>query len=432
MPATPRILMLVPHDPAADPRIEWTANTCATIAPTTVIGVAWAPRLPTRELRGNLLIERVAVADVLSPFVRNLWRVGSRLQGMPSVTRHTEHRVAGVIDRGATTHLAEVARFTSAWMFYLTLVDALWRRARAESVAPAVIVAHDLYGLMAGVRAKQQFNSRLLYDTHEFWPQADLLGYRWQEELHVRLERRLTRSADRVVTVSPPLARHLERLYQRETVISVPNATPQPSVAHSSRPARDGDEIVFLLQGQVAAGRGIELLLRAWETLDEPRAVLWIRAQENAFLSLLRTQFAGAIARGVIVIKDPVPEEQLVEAAATADVGVIPYIGPNLNHVYACPNKLSQYMQAGLPVLATTDMRYVSSLLEEYECGFSYDAYDPSSLKSRVRQLIADPALRQRLSDAARNASKTSFNWESVSGPYENAVRELISDGARP
>src|SRR5450759_2390476 len=107
MSAIPRILMLVPHDPAADPRIEWTANTCAEIAPTTVVGVSWAPRSPARELRGNLLIERVAVTDVLSPFVRNVGRAGSLLHRLPAVTHHTERRFSGVERHGIGTYIGE-------------------------------------------------------------------------------------------------------------------------------------------------------------------------------------------------------------------------------------------------------------------------------------------------------------------------------------
>jgi glycosyltransferase involved in cell wall biosynthesis len=343
------------------------------------------------------------------------------------VTRHAQRQLAGDPDRGLEAGVAEIARFSSAWMFYLTLVDALWRRARAESIAPALVVSHDLYGLMAGVRVKKQFGTRLLYDSHEFWPQADLLGSRWQERLNTRLERRLVQATDGVITVSPPLARHLERLYGLDGVLSVPNATPLEHTLPVRREIATNGKVVFLLQGQVAQGRGIDRLLRAWDTLDEPRAVLWIRAHKNSYLSLLKERFGAAIERGSVAIKEPVPESRLVEAAAEADVGVIPYIGPNLNHVYACPNKLSQYMQAGLPVLAASDMKYVAELLAKNKCGTAYDPDDPASLHARVKELVADAGLRASLSQAARRTTETSFNWAVVSRPYEALVRELVS-----
>ena len=48
----------------------------------------------------------------------------------------------------------------------------------------------------------------------------------------------------------------------------------------------------------------------------------------------------------------PVRETSLIAAAAAADVGVIPYMPTIINFRYCCPNKLSQYMQAGLPIMA--------------------------------------------------------------------------------
>ena len=54
----------------------------------------------------------------------------------------------------------------------------------------------------------------------------------------------------------------------------------------------------------------------------------------------------------------PVCEGLLIAAAAEADIGVIPYKPTIINFRYCCPNKLSEYMQAGLPLMAgNTELR---------------------------------------------------------------------------
>lgn len=242
------------------------------------------------------------------------------------------------------------------------------------------------------------------------------------------IERSLIRRADRVVSVSNPLARHLERLYGIDGVVAVPNAAPRSS--RRSLAAVVNQPVRFLLQGQVARGRGIELLLESWAELNEPQAVLYIRCPPNDFSAELVERFGRVIQDGRIVVAPPVEEDQLITAAGEADVGVIPYVGPNLNHVYACPNKLSQYMQAGLAILASDEMRYVSELLVRYDCGRSYSPRRPSSLREQVHALVADPPGLATLQRNAFEAADRDYNWETVSRPYRDALEALVRDGA--
>jgi len=414
----PRILMLVPHEPDADPRIGWVADVCTAIADTVILGATWSKEPRTQ--RGDAPVERIYIPAGAGLPARGLGFIGGAVQ-----------RLTSTVDR--SHRLLSVPRFSAAWLRYWMIVDALYRRARAESVRPDLIVCHDLLGLIAGVRLKRLWEVPLLYDTHEFWPQASLLRERWEESLLTRVERRLIGNADQVVTVSPPLAAHLERVYGVEGVLSVPNAVPRRS---TPLPGRTPDGPVrFLLQGQLAAGRGIELLLDAWGDLDA-RAVLQLRYLPNDYARRFERRYATLLESGRVERLAPVGEEELVEAAAAADVGVVPYTGPNLNHLYASPNKVSQYMQAGLALLVSSDMQYVGSLLERFGCGVTYDPRRPETLSAAVEGIVRDPDELERMKQAAVTASETEFNWEVVSRPYSEAItrllggRQPVTDGA--
>jgi glycosyltransferase involved in cell wall biosynthesis len=274
------------------------------------------------------------------------------------------------------------------------------------------------------VRLKRLWGVPLLYDAHEYWPQANLLQEPWEESLLTRLERRLIGKADQVVTVSPPLAAQLERVYGVRGVLSVPNAVPAldrpPSTRAHSGPVR------FLLQGQLAPGRGLELLLDAWAELDT-RAVLQLRYLANDYATRIEHRYASLFESGRVEKLAPVGEQQLVEAAADADVGVVPYVGPNLNHLYACPNKVSQYMQAGLALLVSSDMQYITSLLQRFGCGVTYDPRRPETLQMAVDSILRDPQELARMKRAAVSATETEFNWETVSKPYSHAIVRLLA-----
>ena len=165
--------------------------------------------------------------------------------------------------------------------------------------------------------------------------------------------------------------------------------------------------------------------MRAWSEISPTDAVLELRCPENAYLSVLRERFSSALASGGIVVHPPVPEADLVRAATSADVGIIPYVGPNLNHLYACPNKLSQYMHAGLAILAN-DLVFVGEVVRRYDCGAVYRAEEPSTLVNAVRSLVAD---RGRVSEMKRNAYSafmSEFNWAAQAVPYRELLAEAL------
>jgi glycosyltransferase involved in cell wall biosynthesis len=421
--------MLVPHEPDLDPRIAWTLGICREVARTDVIAATWSSRKPSVEYDGVVAIERIDYTRYASKSARALAKATARLEQLGPARRFiarqgalpTSARRAELLDH----HVGAALRLLAAWGFYGLLISALYRRGRAVTVAPAAIISHDIYALMPAVLLKRRFGVPLLHDSHEFFPEADLLAPRWQRRLIRLVERVFIRRADQVVTVSPPLAKVFEREYGIRGVRAVPNAEPRverlPDI-HRER----GVPLRFLLQGQASPGRGFEQLFEAWAEVADPRVVLQVRCPDGAYPHELRERFASLFASPLAEWLEPVVESELVRAAAEADVGVIPYVGPSLNHLYASPNKLSQYMAAGLAVLASSDLRYVNDVISNYDCGVSYVPGDAASLRSAIGSLAGDVERLHQRRENARRAAAESYNWESLSDPYREAVASLI------
>src|SRR5262249_40124579 len=128
---------------------------------------------------------------------------------------------------------------------------------------------------------------------------------------------------------------------------------------------------------------------------------------------------------GFIQFLKPVSANELVPAATVADVGVIPYPLTTLNHVYCCPNKLSQYMQAGLAILSTNS-HYITDRLAAYDCGLTYDSFQLETLVRAVRSFLDNPQRLQTMKSNARAWVMADFNWEKQSSPYRNAIADLL------
>ncbi len=429
--ASPRILVLVPHEPDDDPRIKWVAKLCAEIGRTDVLGTTWSTEKQAREYDGITYVERVNILENSSAFATVIGGVLGRLDHLGPTRRYLAREGRFPQTRGlrralrAVDHQIGAAfRFISSWGYNSIFINALYRRARAISVVPRVIVCHDIYALIPAVMLKRIYGCPVIYDSHEFWPQAELLGQPWETRLLTRIERVAIRRADVVITVSPPLARHLESLYNLRHVLSVPNAEPFRNDVSPSCARQPVWPVRFLLQGRVAPGRGIDSLLHAWCRLEDERAVLCLRCLESPYFVQLRAQFSDAFARGRIVILPPVKEDDLVLAATSADVGIIPYVGPNLNHVYACPNKLSQYMHAGLAILSNK-LDFISEVIDRYDCGLTYDADYPESFIQSVKLMVSNLERLHAMKTNAYHAARSEFNWEIQSRPYRAAIHDL-------
>jgi glycosyltransferase involved in cell wall biosynthesis len=458
----PYILMLVPHEPEIDPRVKWTIDLCRQVGRGHVIAsLLQSNKKPMREYDGLVFIDRNMLAGTVKTPQRLLWVT---LNYLPGWLRLFAQHPVGMVQRSKQIN----------WMMHLLLraigteekwgtkidhwhrrapniptpqplfkrvpqkaIDAientfsrimcsLLERASAVSFAPRFILCHDIYSLESAIELKKQHGWPILYDTHEYWPEAYLQADEAIQTYMTEREGALIRQADVVMTVTPQIARKMESLYGLKEVLVAPNAEPfdPPPVPAYARPVNA--PVQFLLQGGVAVGRGVDLLLNAWRQVDNPDAILIIRCPENPYLVELCEQFCDLIKAKRLKFASPVTEMELVEAASCADVGIIPYPGPSLNHIYACPNKLSQYMQAGLAILHHADMEFVGSVVKQYTCGLSYDPVQPETLRYAVDILVRNYDYLRRLQRNAYQAAKTKFNWAVQAQAYRQSIQKLF------
>jgi glycosyltransferase involved in cell wall biosynthesis len=436
----PRILVLCPHDPSADPRVGWVANLCAEYARTDVIGAVHATDRPWCEYDGRLYIERMHAGTNASPWAHVLARLGesaaASLPGQRRAARSYRELEFGPdpvppegwfawLRRKTDRAAGEAAHYFYRLTAFGLLMSAMRRRARAVSVVPDLVVCADLFALVAGIQLKKTYGCPVIYDNHEFSPEADMMASGFEVGFWAWYERGFVRQADAVVCVSPQLGEHTRRVYGLKRVVVVPNAAPRAGVESPAHLRAPGHPVRFLFQGGAAHGRGLDRLVATWDRWADPRTVLYLRARDGLLLSELKSRYAAAVARGTVVFLPAVVEEEMIDAATFADVGVIPYPPTNRNHLYCCPNKLSQYMQAGLAILAA-DTVHLRQRLAEFECGLVYDYDRPETLIAQAERLRDDPALLARLKGNAYRHSQETFNWETVAGPFRELIEDLV------
>ncbi len=452
-----RIVMLVSSDPDSDPRIDWEARYAPPEFFVTAMGVC-GPLVtePQQEVRYGYAIVRLArdgrgcadfllraaglmvpawlriiLAVLLLPFavvvavLELLRRSVKRRIGKWPVYEWMRHSA-----RVALTFLG--VRIPISFFRHVVIASAaLWRGIVAERLDEQSIVhCNDLDTLLVGVMAQRAYGCKLVYDCHEFLPHAWPDATRWNRWLLGRYEGWLIRFAESVFTVNPLLAAEIMKAYRGIEVQSVPNAEPLHEEWAGSIGVAENDRerpLEFLFQGGFGPGRGIEELIRAWQAIDPNDAVLLLRGNDHVHKTSCASLAESLGLKDVSVFfPPPVRENCLIATAAKADIGVIPYMPTILNFRYCCPNKLSQYMQAGLPVMAG-NTAYVSQILVESGAGLCYDPADPESIASTVRRLVQDEPLRRRCRQNAARFVRETFHWQAQSKPLYEAYRRLAA-----
>jgi glycosyltransferase involved in cell wall biosynthesis len=175
---------------------------------------------------------------------------------------------------------------------------------------------------------------------------------------------------------------------------------------------------VILYQGAVNIGRGLEEIIRAMEHLADLRLIIIGDGDIRKELTKL-VQDLGVGDR--VCLPGRIPFENLAWYTRQATLGISIEQDIGLNYRYALPNKLFDYMQAGLPVLAS-DLPEIRRVVEDAQFGIIINRFDPAYLSDTIRGMIKDQEKMKRWHQNALKAFPR-YTWES----QESTLLSLVS-----
>lgn len=270
---------------------------------------------------------------------------------------------------------------------------------------PDVVHAHDAAMLLPGIIGARLTGAQLVYDSHELATSVPYRepGWGW---LVGTIERLVVPRCNAVITVSAGIAARLRERYGLAcSPVVIRNVSALSVNGRGGLRARLGlgdEEPLVLYQGAPAPSRGCEVLVDAVARLDgvhlaflgdpEPGYVPQLLAQVETRGIADRVSFLGSISLS-----------DLLSHTAEADVGVTLLQDTCENHRLALPNKLFEYIAAGLPVVASA-LPETERLLAEYGVGWCVPPDNPSAVASALHSALLgrdDPTLRRRIARAA-------------------------------
>jgi glycosyltransferase involved in cell wall biosynthesis len=299
---------------------------------------------------------------------------------------------------------------------YLEMMRAV--RRILSTTSTDIIHAHDLDALIATAQIARNRGNILIYDSHEL-----------HTELHSLQNRRLTRSiwryyekkyipyADYVITVSEGIADELQRryglLYRPYVLRNFTEIMPDDSLSEELsgqlkklRSALPETRYLALYQGILQNGRGLEMMIEA--VAAEPDWGLVI-CGDGPIRGLLEQGVAALEAEDRIHFTGMIPRELLAAITPHCDAGLLLTEPLGLSHYYSLPNKLSEYVHAGLPVIAT-ELPEITRIIRTYKigCTIPTEAFTAEQVRGGLDYITQHrERIRQNLPIAAEN-----LNWK--------------------
>ena len=286
----------------------------------------------------------------------------------------------------------------------------LLRHLRAD-----VYYAHDLDALWPAARAARRFDAPLIYDSHELWlDQSALVQRPTVRAFWSQLEKRLIKRVTHTIAVSPSIARTLEQRYGLDAVTVVRNLPlyrePVPGNLIRDRLQLPAERPVALYQGGFLLHNGLADQVEAAADLDGAALVL---IGDGPCETALKNQVARAGLEETVYFIPRVPFRELHAYTCSADLGLCLIKGTGQSFYYSMPNKLFEYMMAGLPVLAS-DFPEMRSVIRQSGAGEVIDPADVAAIGQKMRAILGDAQKRLAYRRAAL-AAAPHYCWEGES-----------------
>lgn len=322
--------------------------------------------------------------------------VGRQLPGSLSLDRPYEtHRMKLFFKKGFLFY----AEYNLRLFLFLMLrrADLLW--------------SNDLDTLWPNYWVSRLRRKDLVYDTHEYFTGVPELESRPRvQAVWKRIEKNIFPKLKHIITVNQSIADLYAQEYGK-TLTIVRNIPPRFHVTTASSRRDWGlpeDRTVFILQGSgINVDRGAEEAVEAMAQLETAHLVI---IGGGDVLDILKSKVEQLALGDRVHFHPRMPYERMMECTQLCDVGLTLDKDTNINYRYSLPNKLFDYLQAGIAVIASGVIE-VRRIVEQYALGNIISSHDPADIAAVMNEFTRDPEWLATCKAKAREAAYE-LHWD--------------------
>jgi glycosyltransferase involved in cell wall biosynthesis len=302
---------------------------------------------------------------------------------------YTTHRFRLLINSGPLFYLI----FNIRLFFFLLIrkADLLW--------------ANDADTLLANGLISKIKGVKLVYDSHELFSEVpELVSHPLKRKIWRAIEDGFAPKAAAIITVNESISRILgERFGRRVAVVrNMPFRYKPSTIPSRSDLGLPGNKHILILQGSgINIDRGAEEILRAMSHLD---GFYLLIAGSGDVIPHLQNQCKELGLENRVRFLPKQPYARLMEYTAQCDAGLSLDKDTNLNYRFSLPNKLFDYIQAGIPVIASK-LPEINRIIATYKVGVVLPDHIPANMAAGIKSFFDDAeavaACRKHCTEAA-------------------------------
>lgn len=275
---------------------------------------------------------------------------------------------------------------------------------------PDIVHANDFDTLPAGYIGSRLTRAKLVYDSHESWNDLKYPRNSWIGHLSLAVERFFARRANAVSTVGNALSEKLAitlGIKKPYTILNTPYYRTTGNIPAGDWILPFKGRKVILYQGLFTAHRCLDQVVHAAHYLDDD-IIIALRGY-GPYEDNLRNLVAHEELQNRVFFLEPVAMNDMINAVVGADFGLISH-DPKFQGDVASPNKLFEYIMAGVPPIAT-DLTAVHDVMDGLEICAFFRSGDAEHLASVINALCHDDVRREQMKTRCRQYA-FQFSWD--------------------
>mgnify|MGYP000847076083 CR=1 FL=1 len=322
-------------------------------------------------------------------------------------------------------HIIDVGIGSMGRMSRMTRIVLLLYR-KALSIDASIYHFHDPELITAGLLLKAQ-RKRVIYDVHEDYQKAILSrNYlnpslrKITSDLFAIYERFGAKFFTGVVPATHAIAKRFESL--NRNVVVVQNFPIQDDPADTEVPWKTRSDTVAYV-GAISVLRGVKEMVNAVGLASEGIDVTLALAGNFSPQSLKKeieyldgwkhTQYLGYL-----------PHENVTQLLCGIKAGLVLF-HPEPNHIFSQPNKLFEYMSAGIPVIAS-HFPYWRRIIEGSRCGICVDPLNTQEIAVAIRWILEHPEEAELMGKNGRREVQERYNWSVEENKFLSFYEKLL------
>ena len=277
---------------------------------------------------------------------------------------------------------------------------------------PTFYFAEDIYTLPIVYFFARLNKSKVFYNSREIY--GHLAGLRNKsvvQKIIAKVESKFIRKVDLVLVTGEMDADFLREAYSIDNFLvlrNLPKYVDDITIVDLRNKLNIPlDEKIILYQGVLLEGRGISKLIGI---MDQIPNVHFVIVGEGEYRKKFESEVNNSNCSGRIHFLGAVNHNELLSYTAGADIGLALIENISISYYYALPNKLFEYIMAGIPILAS-NLPQMKKVIDDYQVGKYVDPEHENDVVTTLNDLISDENNLDLYRKNCKIAAKE-LNWD--------------------